>query len=196
MYSWKIVGQYLMNLAKNSFDLTLLGVPCEFGNQEMLETYRFPNHKPFATSYKEFVKKYGYGRSLGIFYIYIPMDSYGDSWNIRTEEIKATYYEDVFNDDIWFEIKPDGTKELLLNLVPFGWSENGHYLFWDITSEPTLGEYDIYLSNFKEIGFKKIASCLYEMIDVLTDSSHIKTLFSPSYTAFPKEFKCLIKIEN
>ncbi len=174
-----------MNLAKNSFDLTLLGVPCEFGNQEMLETYRFPNHKPFATSYKEFVKKYGYGRSLGIFYIYIPTDSYGDSWNIRTEEIKATYYEDVLNDDVWFEIKPDGTKELLLNLVPFGWSENGHYLFWDITSEPTLGEYDIYLSNFKEIGFKKIASSLYEEAfafqDVLAGDRSVRT----SSTLFP-----------
>ena len=101
------------------------------------------------------------------FHIYLPMGEYGDSVFVRTEEIKNTYIEDVYNNDIWFDIEPDGSPELLKRLFPFASSDNGLYLFWDYESKSDK-EMDIYLTDFRGIGFRNVGKSLYEVIDNLT----------------------------
>ena len=118
----------------NDFNLTIVGQPTEFGDDTFLETYRFSNGRAFPHSYKSFVRSLGYGLLMGQFHIYIPMETYGDSWHTRSNSIKSTYYQDLLNDDIWFDLEPDGSVELLKRLVPFAASDNGYYLFWDIES--------------------------------------------------------------
>lgn len=174
----------------NKFNLPLEGTPTEFGNLNELERFRFENGQPFPTSYKDFVHKYGYGLTAGQFIIYIPMDDYGDSWNLRSNFIKSTYYNDVINNDIWFDLKPDATIEILKCLVPFSMSENGYYLFWDIESF-TNNECDIYITDFRGTGFRRIGRTLYEVIDKLTSPMPI-----PPFTkgALPAIFRCLRKI--
>ncbi|MGY5252928.1 hypothetical protein [Sphingobacterium spiritivorum] len=117
------------------------------------------------------------------------MGDYGDSLFVRSEEIKNTYIEDVYNNDIWFELEPDGSPELLKRLFPFASSENGLYLFWDYESNPEPHEFDIYLTDFRGTGFKKVGESLYRVIDNLTHNG-------PQYTPVfdnPKKriFKCL-----
>lgn len=171
------------------FDLKLSGTPLDFGDTQSLETYRFPNGKGFPDSYKDFVLTYGYGVALGEFLIYIPMEDYGDSLFVRSEEIKSTYIEDVYNNDIWFELEPDGSPELLKRLLPFASSENGLYLFWDYESNPQPHEFDIYLTDFRGTGFKKVGGSLYRVINNLT---HNGSEHTPVFNN-PKEriFKCL-----
>ncbi len=171
--------------------INVIGEPTIFGNLEYLESHRFINGLPFPNSYKKFVREYGYGLLLGQFHIYIPMDSYGDSWNVKSNSIKATYYTDLVNNDIWFELKPDASIEIAKNLVPFGSSDNGYYVFWDIESF-LEGEYDIYITDFRGTGFRKIGKTLEEVIRKFVTNID----FLPFLTArSPNIFQCYTSLK-
>lgn len=176
-------------------ELTITSPLKEKGDQIFLNTYTFPNGRHFPKSYKTFVEKYGYGLSLNLFIIYIPLGDYGDSWEIRTEEIKNTYFDDLeAGEDIWFDLEPDGSINLLKRWIPFAASENGHYLFWDPDSGKSEDEMDIYITDFKGIGIRKAGSNIDEVFQRLTDSEEYKLLLPFSTSPLPKTFKPLSRI--
>lgn len=172
--------------------LEVTGSTLEHGNTEFLHTYRFPNGKPFPRSYQEFVTTYGYGLSLGLFLIYIPLDDYGDSWNVRSEEIQGTYIDDLEDEEEepWFDLEPDGSVELMKRVVPFAASENGHYLFWDIENGKE-GEFDIYITDFKGMGIIKAATDLNEFIEKATGTETFKEVLPFSEKPLQKIFNPL-----
>jgi hypothetical protein len=174
------------------YNMEKIGTPIEFGNIDFLYNHKFNNDTTFPESYKEFIKEYGYGLTLNYFHIYIPMDNYGDSWNIRTEEIKNTYYKDLMNNNIWFDLKPDGSKELLKRLIPFSSSDAGEYLFWNPESI-NQKEFEIYITDFKGMGFKKIGNTLYEIMEKLIDEKLYKEILPFSQKPLPNIFKCLTR---
>lgn len=180
------------------FSLTIQGTPTEHGDINFLETYTFDNGSHFPRSYQDFVKQLGYGKTLGQFLIYIPMDNYGDSWNVRSEEIRDTYFEEIENivdeddDDFMYILEPDGSLELMKTWVPFASSENGKYLFWDIRSAHN-NEFDIYITDFRS-GIIKAAKDLYELIDKLCDPAAFKTVLPFSKEPLPKVFTPLKRI--
>lgn len=92
---------------KNTFELEIIGSQKFFGDLPALSTYRFNNGRRFPLSYIRFVTKYGYGLTVDLFHIYIPLSEHGDLIFIRSDEIRSTYYEDVVNGDIWFEVAAD-----------------------------------------------------------------------------------------
>ena len=53
-----------------------------------------------------------------MFHIYIPMGNYGDSLFVRSAEIRSTYYDDVINGELWFDVAPEVTTSILQNLYP------------------------------------------------------------------------------
>jgi len=168
-------------------DLEIIGEQTTFGNLVYLEEHRFDNGKKFPLSYRNFVKRYGYGLTVKLFIIYIPMDNYPDSWNIRSKEITSTYKEDVENGDIWFDLSPDGSEELIKRLIPFASSENGHYLFWDPETDSEI-ELDIFITDFKGIGMVKIGRTLDEVIEKLIDPQLYTSVLPFAKKPFPKEF--------
>lgn len=177
----------------NKFNLEIIGTPTEFGNIDYLNNYKFYNNRPFPNSYRNFVMEYGYGLALGQFHIYIPMDNYGDSWNIRSIEIQSTYYDDVENDDIWFELEPDGTIDLIKRLIPFASSDNGYYLFWDAESQID-SEFDIYITDFRGTGFTKIGESLYDVFQMLTTFTLGRNKLPFMTEALPNIFECLKRV--
>ena len=171
-------GYFMTN---KKFNLILRNhLPKEHGNIEELENFRFANGYGFPSSYKNFVKEFGYGLTLEEFHIYIPMGNYCDSIFNMSESIRNTYINDVNNGDIWFDIEPDGTIEILQHLYPFTSSDNGMFFFWDIR-KMLNNEFDIYISDFRGTGFRNIASDLYECLDVFTNKEKIAKL--PFYEA-------------
>jgi hypothetical protein len=180
-----------MEAVMDKYNLNIIGEPIEFGNIIFLDNYKLYNNTHFPNSYKEFIKKYGYGITLGQFYIYIPMDDYGDSWNIRTEEIKNTYYNDIQNNNIWFDLEPDCDIEIIKRLIPFSASENGYYLFWD-PEDKNGKELKIYITDFRT-GFRKIGNTLYEIIEKMINIKYLKEILPFAKEPLPNIFKCLIK---
>ena len=176
-----------------SFDLITTGDCLEKGDLDALETYVFKNGKGFPASYKEFVKKYGYGVTCNLFIIYIPMNVYGDSFFVRSKEVIATY-QDVLDDEeeLWFDFGPNVAYSKLKDLVPFSVSENGDYLFWDISTYNN-NEYDIYMTNFRGLPFTKVASSLNELFDKITSERDFRSVFPFSESPLPKQFKPLHK---
>jgi hypothetical protein len=172
------------------FSLEIKGTPKEHGNIVELETHTFDNGAHFPKSYRDFAKELGYGLLMDRFLIYIPMDEYGDSWNVRTEEIRDTYIDDLedYDED---DMEPDGSIELMETWVPFASSENGDYLFWDIRKEKN-GEFDIYITDFRS-GIIKAAKDLYELIEKLGDPKKFKKVLPFSERPLPKVFKPLEK---
>ena len=175
----------------NVFNLKIVGQPTEFGDRTFLETYRFSNGESFPESYKTFVRSLGYGLLMGQFHIYIPMGDYGDSWEVRSPAIRSTYYQDLLDDDIWFDLGPDGSVALLKRLVPFAASDNGYYLFWDIESG-VENEFDIYITDFGGTGFRKIGDTLLDLIQNLT-SDNISQRMPFERAPLPDVFECYYK---
>lgn len=175
-----------------NFGLEVSGTASEFGDRAKLDSFRFANGKKFPDSYKKFVQQYGYGLALGQFNIYLPMAGYGDCLLLRSEEIKGTYINDVLNDDIWFDLEPDGSPALLMRLFPFASSDNGFYLFWDPESGSDT-ELDIYLTDFRGTGFIKAGDSLFDLIENLTGSGY-KSVLPFTAQPLPKTFKCLQRI--
>lgn len=159
----------------------------DYGNLDELEHFRFSNGSAFPESYKDFVRNYGYGVTLGEFLIYIPMGNKCDSIFTQTVAIKQSYIEDVCNADIWFDMEPDGSIELIKRLYPFASSENGMYLFWDIHHNKS--EYDIYMTDFRGNGIRKVGNHLYELFNNLTNSDTYKKFDLFAIEPYPTTFK-------
>ena len=110
---------------KNTFELEVIGSQKCFGDLPALSTYRFNNGRRFPLSYIRFVTKYGYGLTVDLFHIYIPLSEHGDSIFIRSDEIRSTYYEDVVNGDIWFEVAADISLSTQNKYSPLSLLANG-----------------------------------------------------------------------
>jgi hypothetical protein len=135
---------------------------------QFLENFQFSNGRKFPKSYREFAKKYGYGLLCDLFIIYVPLGDYCDSWINQTSVLKETFHDFISND--WYlTLEPDGDESLILDAVPFGKSENGEFLFWNISSEPQKDEFDIYITDFGGIGVIKIAESMSEFINKITN---------------------------
>ena len=165
----------------------------ENGDTALLYSYKFSNGNHFPKSYTDFVEKYGYGLSANMFIIYIPMENYPDSFFVRSKEIISTYSDVLENEsELWFDLEPDISYNKLKDLIPFACSENGHYLFWDIESQ-NINEFDIYITDFRNIGFVKVAENLYDFFDLVTTEKY-KTVFPYQTSYLPKTFEPIKRI--
>lgn len=173
-------------------ELKIIGKPTIYGDLDFLDHFCFTNGRKFPASYINFTKKYGYGKALGEWFIYIPMGDYSDSWSVQTEAIKATYYDDVMHGNLWFDLEPDGTIEIVKQLVPFAKSENGYYLFWNLASQPIINEFDIYITDFRGLGIRKVATSIDELIDKMIDKNRFKEVL-PLFCQEPYRptFECI-----
>ena len=163
-------------------------------NEVELNSFRFNDGSAFPVSYIEFAQQFGYGITCGEFMIYVPMGDYCDSFSNQNKAIKSTYSDVLKNpDDVWFPLEPDADFETLSRLIPFGKSENGYYLFWD-SKRSSPNEMDIYITDFRGLGFVKAAGNLYELIAKMTNSEHFKEVF-PRFRQeeLPATFKPLQK---
>lgn len=159
------------------YNLQVLSEPVEPAGVEELQAFRFGDGSPFPASYVRFAKQYGYGVTCGEFLIYVPMGDYCDSFTVQSAAIKATYADALESPDkVWFPLEPDADFDKLRRLIPFSRSENGYYLFWDAKRrEPD--EMDIYITDFKGLGFIKAAANLYELLDKMTNPDRFKEVF-------------------
>lgn len=176
--------------------LEIIGNPTILGDWDFLENFRFSNKRKFPISYKEYVKKYGYGKALGEWFVYIPMGIYGDSWCEQNPIFKERF-EDILHWDeeiVDMVLEPDDNRELLKNAEPFGKSESGLYLFWDIYSQPIEEEFDIYLTDFSGLGVRKVATSIDELFDKMIDKKRFKEV-EPLFRQepYPAIFECIEK---
>ena len=172
------------------FRIQILNKPeIEKVDQEFLMNFKFSNQLPFPESYLRFANTFGYGLLMDLFIVYVPMGNFADSWHNRSFEIRNTYITDVIKNDIWFDLAPDGSIELLKRLVPFAISENGHYLFWDIDNGAE-NEFDIYLTDFRSTGFIKVADSIYDLINKLTSEKDFRKVLPYAVSPLQPIFHC------
>ena len=172
-----------MNFTLRKDTPTIIG-----GENAILHDFTFKNGRKFPFSYVSFVRQYGYGLSCGLFIIYIPMGDYPDSFFIRSKEIISTYQDVLDNkENLWFDVAPDLEYSRLKDLIPFGVSENGDYLFWDIMSKED--EMDIYITDFRATGFLRVASDLYELFYKVTSPDRYKEVLPFAQEKLPTTFQ-------
>lgn len=131
--------------------LGLVGTPhTSHVDRTFLDEHRFPDGRGFPPSYREFVTGLGWGRLFGLWLVYPPvLDPYADGWRGRggllTERFRSAY-RDARTEGFDWKIEPDGTWELVDDLVVFAWSENGDGLLWNTADRADDGELPVYLS--------------------------------------------------
>lgn len=190
MIQYKIIVDKKLNAVIVSMNFTLRKCsPTIIGGENaILHNFTFVNGRKFPPSYVSFVRQYGYGLSCGLFIIYIPMGDYPDSFFIRSKEIISTY-QDVLNnkEELWFDVAPDLEYSKLKDLIPFGVSENGDYLFWDIMSKES--EMDIYITDFRATGFLRVARDLYDFFYKVTSPDRYKEVLPFAQEMLPNTFQ-------
>jgi hypothetical protein len=138
-------------------------------------------------SYCDFAQRYGYGLLGNRLLIFMPIHGYGcDFLPARSQELSAFFAEGV-EDDL-FEYEPDGSAALIPRLIPFGISEDGHYLTWR-EDEPTgPDEYAIYVIGTKCLSVTRAADTLYDLVSGCFDR-RVKTILGSGYTPLPRTFR-------
>lgn len=160
-----------------AYDLIMLSAEKGPVSLEELHAFRIEDGTSFPASYIRFAEQYGFGVTCGQFLIYMPMGNHCDSISKRSRAIRSTY-EDVLGNpnNVWFPLEPDMHFEKLKRLIPFAGSENGYYLFWD-TQRSAPDEMDIYITDFRGLGFIRAAGNLYELIEKMTSLERFKEVF-------------------
>lgn len=129
-------------------------------------------------SYREFARRFGYGRIFNRLILYIPMGDHCDSLTVRSPGLARFFREGIEKE--YFEYEPDGSPELVRRLIPFGISEDGHYFAWD-PAEPTGGgELAVYAIGSKMLSVTRAAPNLYELLHGVTDA-RVKHILGPGY---------------
>lgn len=169
--------------------------PLTTANPEVLEAVRLEAELGISVklppSYIEFAESYGYGLLLNLFIVYIPLENHCDNLAKRSRELQEMFREGVAGN--WFEYEPDGSPQLIEELVPFGISENGHYLAWHLTEPDQAGEYPIYVVGSKLLAVRRAASNLADFIEKCT-SPQVKEILGTGYNPLPAQFKPLVPV--
>lgn len=132
-------------------DFDVLGEPVVHHiDLDFLESYRFADGEGFPPSYRNFVTRYGWARTLGLWLVYPPVhEGYADGWQGRARTLTDRFraiYADNRAEDFDFTLEPDGEWMLIERLEVFASSENGDALLWDTRARDDSGEFDIWLS--------------------------------------------------
>lgn len=117
-------------------------VPRLIPSDEQLARAREAFGFDLPASYVQFVRRYGYGLSVNLYLIYIPKAG-GDDLVGRSRFLAERLRDAVKHG--YARFTPDGSRELVERLVPFGYSENGETLAWDPTMRTTSEELAVFL---------------------------------------------------
>ncbi|MCK7557965.1 SMI1/KNR4 family protein [Chitinophaga sedimenti] len=140
-------------------------------------------------SYQQFAPELGYGLLCGLFIIYIPFDAphekHPDSLDIAAERMQE--YLSRYLDAELSILEEEKEQALIKRAVPFGISENGHFLFWDRQNALPNGEWPIYMADFP-VSITHVADSLHELIAKLTDTQTVRSVMQFNREALPKVF--------
>lgn len=150
-------------------------------------------HGPFPPSYIDFATDWGYGRSLGLLLIHIPMGAHPDSWSVKTRWIKTKIDEALTED--YLDAEPDGDEALAARLVPFGTGENGQYLCWDPQTRDPDGELEIYVVSSGMAALRRGGLGLDQVLRGCTDQ-RVKTILGPGYEPLKPTFEALVPFHH
>jgi len=140
-------------------------------------------------SYREFCEQFGFGLLFGFFLFYVP-GSGPDSLEVRSAELRGMLQVGV--DEGLFDYKPDGSKDLVTRLLPFGSSENGHTIAWLVprgNARSSEVELELYLIASRYNGVRKLASSFREFVDLCLDPARARPVFGAAIALFDDTFK-------
>ena len=115
-----------------------------------LESFRFAEGGGYPPSYRDFIRRYGWARTFGLWLIYPPVfPGYADGRG-RAEVLNERFrdrYRDGRAEEFKWMIKPNGDWARVEALHVFGWSENGDALLWDTSARRADGEFPVWESR-------------------------------------------------
>lgn len=170
--------------------LQLLGPTLATADETALAQTRLAGGFGLPASYRDFARTYGYGLLCGLLIIFVPIpDCDEDDLVTRSPALGAFFREGIAEE--WFEYEPDGSPDLVARLVPFGISENGHFLAWNPAEITGPDEAMIYVVSPKFLAVRRAAPTLYELIAGCLDE-RVKQILGSGYAPLPATFRPLV----
>ena len=170
-------------------ELSWTGVPdlTAVSTAELAE-HRLPDGGPFPPSYRRLVARFGFFRLFGLWLVYPPAspgvaDGYQGRGAELTRRLRSTYAEGRAEGFDWM-VEPDGSWELVDDLVVFGLSENGDALLWDTSARLPDGELGVWCSR----GFDSLTRLGASLDDALP---RLRELSAPFSERAPADVECL-----
>ncbi len=146
-----------------------------WGDADFIEVFRFPNGSSLPPSYKTFCLELGYGRLCKLFLIYIPLKkAHVDAWQVQNKDLKGLF-QSYLNPPLYSIASQEGAIKLIETAEPFAMSENGEFLFWDISNPLSNGEFPIYFTDFSN-GVHFAGNSLLEFINIVTHPDKFKSV--------------------
>jgi len=188
MTSWDTCDQKKGIVMRTTFpSLQLLAPVTATVDTDTLAQIHLADTFALPASYRAFAATYGYGLLCNLLILFVPIPECGeDDLMWRSPALSAFFHEGI--DEEWFEYEPDGSPELVGRLIPFGISENGHFLAWN-PDEPTgPDEAMIYVVGPKFLAVWRAAPTLYDFVAMCLDE-RVKGVLGIGYTPKPATFK-------
>jgi hypothetical protein len=129
----------------------------------------------FPPSYNKFVKKYGAGLLCGLFLIHVPNSTDEDVDLVRKHRFEKETTKELVEAGFWDRLVTD--KDWLLSLFPFGSSENGDILCWDLNQKDENGEYPIYLLDNEQSAAPLVAHSMDEFVEEFCINQKIDDIY-------------------
>lgn len=163
-----------MEPAYNS-ELSLAGpATVEHIDFDALDSFRFADGEGFPESYKTFVQRAGWARTLGMWLIYPPVRTGYADGRQRAVNLTARFlamYEDGQAEEFDWMVEPDGDWDSARSLQVFGWSENGDALLWDTSARDEHGEFAVWQSLSLN-SLHRLGNSLTEALSILRARTH------------------------
>lgn len=153
-----------------------------------LEDKRFLDNFRFPLSYRYLMANYGYGLYMDLFILYPPEPGFPDSIHGRGARVKG-FIDDAIREET-LEYHPAGNADIAKTLYPFGASENGDYLAWQLDKAQFAKseEWPVWIVGPRMEGLTYGGRNILEFFsDAATD--RVKEVMGPGYTPLPLSFK-------
>ena len=164
--------------------------PKTVAKTEDIDAFDLPGGLALPPFYRDYAEHLGYGLTCGLFLIYIPMGDHCDSLSVRSRVLARVNHDAVEGEYMDFE--PDGSPELILRLFPFGISENGDVIGWDLEDERD-GEYAIYRIGPRAYGVKRVARTLFEFVEKCL-GERVAEVMGRGYEPLERAFEPLVPV--
>ncbi|WP_434391129.1 SMI1/KNR4 family protein [Melittangium boletus] len=132
-------------------ELEVLGAQRFTASDALLDTASEALGLTFPPSYREFAKRYGFGEVSDMFVVHVPVPAGATPGCAGLLEVSRQLSRELLEMDAAppLDVHPDGTRELVRRLVPFGKSRNGDVVAWDPVAPSGGGELWLYLVSMR-----------------------------------------------
>lgn len=138
-------------------------------DSDTMKRIRLPDGRPLPKSYQDFCSELGFGKLFNLFEVFVPLKDENAPYALQSQiaQMKLMFLDYIHP---FLGAGPEAAEITLLeHAVPFARSDEGQYLYWDLSKSLENGEYPIRYAYFSmQITGTPAGNSMAELIENMT----------------------------